>query len=301
MLVLLTCGFGREDVGLRFNLVMRLFRVKQWIKNLFIFAPIVFAQKIFSGVSLIKVLFAVFLFCIVTSCVYMLNDILDIENDRKHPVKKLRPIASGEVSKKEVFTMVAILLPITIILGLFLDMNFGIVMILYLFNNYLYSYFLKHLVIVDVISIAIGFVLRVIAGAEVIDVYISPWILMCTLFLALFLGLSKRKSEILSLGNDATQFRKNLEEYSIEFIDNMISIVVAMTLVAYSLYTFFSQNEVYLMACTIPIVIYGVFRYQYLVQMKNKGEVPEDTILKDKPLLLTIGLWCVVVLFALYL
>ena len=196
---------------------------------------------------------------------------------------------------------VAILLPITIILGLFLDMNFGIVMILYLFNNYLYSYFLKHLVIVDVISIAIGFVLRVIAGAEVIDVYISPWILMCTLFLALFLGLSKRKSEILSLGNDATQFRKNLEEYSIEFIDNMISIVVAMTLVAYSLYTFFSQNEVYLMACTIPIVIYGVFRYQYLVQMKNKGEVPEDTILKDKPLLLTIGLWCVVVLFALYL
>ena len=286
---------------LRLNLVLRLLRVKQWIKNLFIFAPMVFAQKVFDGVSFVKIVIAALLFCVLTSCVYMLNDIVDIERDREHPVKRFRPLASGEVSKKSVIMFVAVCMPISIMLGVSLEVNFGIVMLLYLFNNYLYSYFLKHMVIIDVMSIAIGFVLRVIAGAEVIDVYISPWILMCTLFLALFLGFSKRKCEILFLGDAAKQFRKNLEEYKIEFIDNMISIVVAMTLVAYSLYTFSSQNNGYLMALTVPVVIYGVFRYQYLVQIKNEGGVPEDTILEDKPLVLTIILWCIIVLFAIYL
>lgn len=283
------------------NLLKRLLRVKQWIKNLFVFAPIVFAQKLVDGRCFIKVILAATLFCMVSSCVYILNDIVDIKKDMLHPKKKLRPIASGEISKKKAMMIVSVLFPITIISGLYLDMGFGMVMILYFLNNYLYSHYLKSKVIIDVLSIAIGFVLRVIAGAEVINVYISPWILMCTLFLALFLGLCKRRSEITTLGNEAELTRENLGEYSISLIDNMASIVISMTLTAYSVYTFFSQSDTYTMLLTVPIVIYGIFRYQYLVFRKNEGGSPEDTLLKDKPLILTIGLWGLVILFAIYL
>ncbi|MBP5426668.1 MAG: decaprenyl-phosphate phosphoribosyltransferase [Clostridiales bacterium] len=284
----------------KLDLIGRLLRVRQWIKNLFIFAPIVFAQKAFDGISVIKVLVAAALFCLLTSCVYILNDIEDMEKDVLHPIKKLRPIASGEVSKKNALILVAILLPVSTVLGVFLEVNFGVVMILYFLNNYLYSRFLKHMVIVDVLSIAIGFVLRVIAGAEVIDIYVSPWILICTLFLALFLGLNKRKNEMLILGSEACKFRENLDEYSLEFIDNMLSAVIAMTLIAYSLYTFFSHNDVYMMTSTIPVVIYGIFRYQYLVYRKNEGGSPEDTILSDRALLATIAIWGLIVMLAIY-
>ena len=285
----------------KLNLLKRLLRVKQWIKNLFVFAPIVFAQKLVDGRCFIKVILAAILFCMVSSCVYILNDIVDIKKDMLHPKKKLRPIASGEISKKKAMMIVSVLFPITIISGLYLDMGFGMVMIFYFLNNYLYSHYLKSKVIIDVLSIAIGFVLRVIAGAEVINVYISPWILMCTLFLALFLGLCKRRSEITTLGNEAELTRENLGEYSISLIDNMASIVISMTLTAYSVYTFFSQSDTYTMLLTVPIVIYGIFRYQYLVFRKNEGGSPEDTLLKDKPLILTIGLWGLVILFAIYL
>jgi len=173
-------------------------------------------------------------------------------------------------------------------------------MVVYFLNNYLYSRFLKRMVIIDVMSIAIGFVLRVIGGAEVINVYISPWILVCTLFLALFLGFSKRRNEIITLGSSAYMFRENLEEYTVEFIDNMISVVIGMTLVTYSLYAFFSQNNMYMMTATVPLVIYGVFRYQYLVYIKNEGGSPEETILADKPLLITMALWILLVMLAIY-
>lgn len=287
-------------MGNKLDLIKRLLRTKQWIKNLFIFAPIVFAKKVFDGASLVKVIVAALLFCFLTSCIYILNDIEDITKDATHPVKKLRPIANGEVSKKNALLIVAVLLPISIILGMFLEVNFGIIMTVYFLNNYLYSRFLKRMVIIDVMSIAIGFVLRVIGGAEVIDVYISPWILMCTLFLALFLGFSKRRNEIITLGNEAIKFRENLEEYTVEFIDNMISVVIAMTLVAYAMYTFFSQNDVYIMTATVPLVIYGVFRYQYLVHRRNGGGSPEDTILSDKTLLGVVTLWVVMVMVAIY-
>lgn len=287
-------------MGNKLDLIKRLLRTKQWIKNLFIFAPMVFAQKAFDEESLVKVTVATVLFCLLTSCVYMLNDIEDMAKDAMHPVKRLRPIVSGEVSKKNVLWIVGILLPVSILLGICLEINFGVVMIVYFLNNYLYSRFLKRMVIIDVMSIAIGFVLRVIAGAEVIGVYMSPWILMCTLFLALFLGFSKRRNEIVTLGNNAVKFRENLEEYSVEFIDNMISVVVSMTLVAYSMYTFFSQNDLYIMTATVPLVIYGVFRYQYLVHRKNEGGSPEETILSDKTLLVVVALWIVMVMLAIY-
>lgn len=284
----------------KLNLLKRLLRVKQWIKNLFIFAPIVFAQKLLNGRSFIKVVLATILFCVLSSCIYILNDIIDIESDKQHPKKKQRPIASGEISKKKALVIVSILFPMSIISGLYLDMGFGIVMILYFLNSYLYSKYIKNKVILDVISIAIGFVLRVIAGAEVINVYISQWILICTLFLALFLGLCKRRNEIAILGDDAEKVRKNLGEYSISLIDNMVSIVISMTLTSYTVYTFFSQNDTYLMLATVPIVIYGVFRYQYLVHDNNEGESPEETILKDKPLRLSVLLWGLVIVVATY-
>lgn len=287
-------------MGRKLDLIKRLLRTKQWIKNLFVFAPVVFAQKMFDIGSLIRVVVAALLFCLLTSCIYILNDVEDIAKDMTHPVKRLRPIANGEISKKNALWIVAILLPIAIMLGMCMGINFGIVMVIYFLNNYLYSHFLKHTVIIDVMSIAIGFVLRVIGGAEVIDVYISPWILMCTLFLALFLGFSKRRNEITVLGSEAIKFRENLDEYTVEFIDNMISVVVAMTLVAYAMYTFFSQNDVYVMTATVPLVIYGVFRYQYLVYRKNGGGSPEDTILSDKNLLAVIVLWVVMVMIAIY-
>ena len=287
-------------MGSKLDLIKRLLRTKQWIKNLFVFAPLVFAQKMFDIGSLIRVVVAALLFCLLTSCIYILNDVEDIAKDVTHPVKRLRPIANGEISKKNALWIVAILLPVAVLLGMCLGINFGIVMVVYFLNNYLYSHFLKHMVIIDVMSIAIGFVLRVIGGAEVIDVYISPWILMCTLFLALFLGFSKRRSEITVLGINAIKFRENLEEYTVEFIDNMISVVLAMTLVAYAMYTFFSQNDVYVMTATVPLVIYGVFRYQYLVHRKNGGGSPEDTILSDKNLLTVIMLWVVMVMIAIY-
>ena len=287
-------------MGNKLDLIKRLLRTKQWIKNLFIFAPIVFAKKVFDGASLVKVIVAALLFCFLTSCIYILNDIEDITKDATHPVKKLRPIASGEISKKKALVIVSVLFPVSIMSGLYLDKGFGIVMILYFLNNYLYSYHLKKKVILDVLSIAVGFVLRVIAGAEVISVYISPWILMCTLFLALFLGLSKRRSEITVLGEGAEQFRENLGEYSVSLIDNMVSIVISMTLTAYSIYTFFSQNDTYTMLSTVPIVMYGIFRYQYLVYKKNEGGSPEETLLMDKPLMLTVALWGIVVVFAIY-
>ena len=284
----------------KLNILKRLLRVNQWIKNLFIFAPIIFAQKALDGRSVIKVTVGALLFCILTSCIYVINDIVDMEKDVLHPQKKLRPIANGEVSKKNALVLVSVLLPISVVCGILLDRNFGIVMILYFLNNYLYSYFLKRKIIVDVLSIAIGFVLRVIAGAEIISVYVSPWLLMCTLFLTLFLGLSKRRSEIILLGQNAAKFRENLEYYSVELIDNMLSIVIAVTLTAYSMYTFFSQNDTYLMILTIPIVVYGIFRYQYLVYVRNEGGTPEETILVDKPLIATMGLWILVVALAIY-
>ena len=291
---------GGEKMGNKLDLAKRLLRTKHWVKNMVIFAPMVFAKKAFDSGSVAKVVVAALLFCMLTSCMYILNDIEDITKDVSHPVNRLRPIASGEVSKKNALLVVAVLLPISVMLGICLEINFGIVMIAYFINSYLYSRFLRNMVIIDVMSIAIGFVLRVIGGAEVIGVYVSPWVVICTLFLALFLGFSKRRNEILMLGVDEVKFRGNSEEYTVEFIDSAISVVVSTMLIAYSMYTFFSQNDVYIMTATVPLVIYGIFRYQYLVHRKNGGVSPEETFLSDKTLLVVVAIWILMVMLAIY-
>lgn len=290
------------DVGVMQKIVgyVKLLRPKQWIKNLFVIAPLVFAKHIFEYNYVIKVIAAFVLFCFISSCVYILNDIIDCDKDRLHPKKKNRPIASGIISKVEGIIVIAVLLPLVLFASFYIDLYFGLVILLYFTNNLLYSLIVKHVVILDTMSIAMGFLLRVIGGALIIRVYISPWILLCTLLLALFLGFSKRRNELVVLEDGAENHRKILEEYSLEFIDNMLSIVTASTVMAYSLYTFSTNSGNYYMMLTIPFVLYGIFRYQYIIYKKNEGGSPEETVLSDIPLIVSIALWGIVSVIILY-
>lgn len=291
-----------KDVGFvqKFMAYIKLLRPKQWIKNLFVVAPLIFAKHIFEYDYVIRVLAAFVLFCCISSSVYVLNDIIDCEKDRLHPKKKNRPIASGIISKIEGGIVIAILLPLVLFVSFYMDIFFGFAVLFYFLNNMLYSFKIKHMVILDVMSIAVGFLLRVIGGALVIRVYISPWILLCTLLLSLFLGFSKRRNELVVLANGAENHRKILEEYSLEFIDNMLSIVTASTVMAYSLYTFSTNSGNYNMMITIPFVLYGIFRYQYIIYKKKEGGSPEETVLSDIPLIVSIVLWGIVSVVILY-
>ena len=284
----------------KFIAYIKLLRPKQWIKNSFVIAPLVFAKHVFEYNYFIKVIAAFILFCCISSCVYILNDIIDCEKDRLHPKKKNRPIASGIIGKIEGIILIAVLLPLVLFVSFYIDLYFGFVILVYFINNMLYSFIVKHVVILDVMSIALGFLLRVIGGALVIRVYISPWILLCTLLLSLFLGFSKRRNELVVLEKGAENHRKILEEYSLEFIDNMLSIVTASTVMAYSLYTFSTNNGNYNMMLTIPFVLYGIFRYQYIIYKKNEGGSPEETVLSDIPLIMSIVLWGIVSVIILY-
>lgn len=205
------------------------------------------------------------------------------------------------ISKVEGGILLAVLLPLVLAVAFYVERYFGFVILLYFINNVLYSFKVKHLVILDVMSIAVGFLLRVIGGALVIRVYISPWILLCTLLLSLFLGFSKRRNELVILETGAENHRKILEEYSLEFIDNMLSIITASTVMAYSLYTFSTNNGNYNMMITIPFVLYGIFRYQYIIYKKKEGGSPEETVLSDIPLIISIVLWGILSIVILYI
>jgi 4-hydroxybenzoate polyprenyltransferase len=218
----------------------------------------------------------------------VLNDYIDLEKDKSHPKKKERPMASGEISRREGMIFFGLLLTLLILVTYPLGKFFFLVMGIYIFNNILYSLILKKKVILDVMSVAFGFLLRVIGGSIVIDVDVSPWLLLCTLLLALFLGFSKRRHELLLLGVLAGEHREILREYSIEFIDNMLSVVTSSIFIGYFLYTFFKDQ--YLMI-TIPFVLYGIFRYQYILYQKKEGGSPEESLVSDKPLLINILLW----------
>jgi len=300
--VLDNCSRNTKDIGIveKIKAYIKLLRPKQWVKNLFVVAPLVFAKHIFDYDYVVRVIAAFILFCLMSSGVYVLNDIIDCEKDKLHPKKKKRPIASGIIRKMEGCIVIAILLPLALIVSFYIDLYFGMVVLAYFINNMLYSFMVKHMVILDVMSIAFGFLLRVIGGAIIIRVYISPWILLCTLLLALFLGFSKRRNELVVLEKDAENHRKILEEYSLEFIDNMLSIVTASTVMAYSLYTFSTNSENYNMMLTIPFVLFGIFRYQYIIYKKNEGGSPEETVLSDIPLIVSIVLWGIVSVAILY-
>lgn len=278
---------------------IRLMRPKQWIKNFFVFAALLFSRNIDKMPHIISAAFAFMAFCVVSSAVYVFNDLLDIEKDRNHPKKKNRPLASGELKKGEAAALLMLLLPAAVVMSFGINTGFGLVIVLYLLNNLLYTLYVKHMVILDVMSIAMGFILRVAGGAVAIGVEISPWLLLCTLLLALFLGFSKRRNELVVLQKDAQNHRATLEHYSLDFIDNMLSIVTASTVISYSLYTFFA-NEDKLSMITILYVLYGIFRYQYIIYNKNMGESPEEVVLTDKPLLINIILWVITSIIILY-
>ena len=274
--------------SLKIKSFIKLSRPKQWIKNSFVLAPLIFSVRFLEMNLLIFSLWATISFCIVSSAIYVLNDYIDLEKDKSHPKKKERPMASGEISRREGMIFFGLLLTLLILVTYPLGKFFFLVMGIYIFNNILYSLILKKKVILDVMSVAFGFLLRVIGGSIVIDVDVSPWLLLCTLLLALFLGFSKRRHELLLLGVLAGEHREILREYSIEFIDNMLSVVTSSIFIGYFLYTFFKDQ--YLMI-TIPFVLYGIFRYQYILYQKKEGGSPEESLVSDKPLLINILLW----------
>ena len=270
-------------------------RPTQWTKNLFVAAALIFAKKVFDVPSVLRTLAAIAVFTLLAGSHYIVNDLLDVGEDRIHPRKSRRPIAAGRIGRGEAVALAAVLAAASLVLADLLSPAFFGAAAAYVVLQLAYSYKLKHVVILDIFLVASGFVLRVIAGGLVIAVPISPWLLLCTMLLALFLAISKRRHELRLLAEDASRHRPILEEYSFGLLDQMISIVTACTVIAYCLYTvseetvrkFGTDRLIY----TTPFVLYGIFRYLYLIYMKDEGGTPEELILKDKPLLASIVLW----------
>jgi len=286
-------------------LILRSLRPQQWTKNLLIFAPLLFSKQLFVYTETLHTFVACIIFCLMSGSVYLLNDLIDLENDKRHPLKCKRPLASGSLSRRAAVIACAVLLCICTLAGLsLLNRAFLITAAVYLVLQILYSTFLKHVVIIDVFCIAAGFVLRVVAGAEAIGVSFSTWLLFCTLLLSLFLALSKRRHELLLLEADAVHHRKILYEYSAELLDHMIAIVTPCTLIAYMLYTISDDTVAKFgtdgLKYTVPFVLYGIFRYLYLIHQKNEGGSPEKVLLNDLPILLTVicyGLTCALIVY----
>ena len=270
-----------------------LLRPKQWTKNLLLFAGLIFSYNLFQLALVMDALIAFISFCLLSGCVYIINDLMDIKEDRMHPQKKERPLAAGKVGSKQAGVLLAGLLVLSFALAWSINILFLVMALIYFTLTLSYSLWLKYIVIIDVFTIAFGFLLRAVAGAVAIEVSISPWFFVCTLLLSLFLALTKRRQESINLTNNGVEIRKVLEHYPVQYLDQLISIVTASTILGYSLYTFTaSQSDLFML--TIPFVIYGIFRYLYLVHNKNMGESPDEVLLKDKPLLLNIALWVII-------
>jgi len=280
----------KEKDASKLKAMIATMRPKQWIKNAIVFAGLVFSKSFLDINSVIKVVFAFCLFSVISGAVYVINDIIDREKDKLHPVKCNRPIASGRLKPGEAMVFSLILLVAALILAYALDIKFLLILVAYFILVCLYSLVLKNIIIVDVLAISVGFVLRTLGGTVVINVAISPWLLLCTTLLSLFLALNKRKNELLVLSGDAASHRKILDKYTPQLIDNMLGVVTSTTVMSYSLYTFEAGKSSYMMI-TIPFVLYGIFRYQYLVSSKNLGGSPEMVLFKDKPLLIDVLLW----------
>lgn len=279
------------------SLILESLRPKQWVKNLFVFAAIIFSQNLHNGYFLFRTILAVAVFCALAGAQYIFNDIADLEHDKAHPLKKNRPIASGRLDPDLARGAAVKIMVGALLVALVLGYKFCIIAAVYLFLTLSYSLKLKNIVILDVMTIAIGFVLRVVAGAVVIDVEISSWLLLCTIFLALFLALNKRRHELILLSDNAQTHRKILKEYSPYLLDQMIAVVTASTLMAYSLYTMSPETiakfQTQHLNLTIPFVLYGIFRYFYLVHQKEEGGNPTTLMLTDTPLIINTILWLV--------
>ena len=279
-------------------------RPHQWTKNLMVFAAPALSKHLFEWGPLEKSVLAFVIFCALSGTVYLLNDVADLERDRLHPRKRLRPIASGALSPRAAALLALVLGLASLGLSALLGLPFVLCAGLYLALNVLYSFRLKEIVILDVLSVSLGFVLRAVAGGVAIGVLVSDWLLVCTLLLAMFLALAKRRHELVSLTTSATGHRKILAEYSPYLLDQMISVVTASCLTAYAFYTMapdtVQKYRTEKLAWTIPFVLYGIFRYLYLVHQKEKGGSPTDILVTDRPLLLNVFLGAMALLWIVY-
>ena len=286
-------------------LILISLRPKQWIKNGFIFAALIFSLNLFHLEKLVASIVAFCIFCFISGSVYLFNDLFDIEEDRKHSKKCHRPLASGRLSPKIAKIAIFIVLFVSLMVSfLLMNIRFTVIGLGYLAIQIGYSIWLKRIVILDILAIASGFAIRVLAGALAIDVPPSYWLLICTVFVSLFLALGKRRHEFVLLGENAREHRGVLEEYNTSLLDQMISIVTAGTLISYSFFTLapetVSRFNTKRLALTIPIVLYGIFRYLYLVYRKEEGGSPESMLLEDKPLLATLVIYGIVVAIIIY-
>lgn len=285
--------------------LIKAMRPRQWTKNGFIFFALIFDKRLFIPEPFFRTVMGFALFCLISSAVYLFNDIADVEADRNHPEKKYRPIASGTLPINVALTAALFLTVVSISLAYLLAPLFALVLATYLAINLLYSRWLKHVAILDVLIVSSGFVLRVAAG--VILIYpverFSPWLYMITILFSLYLGLGKRRAELNLLAAGATSHRKVFDGYTIPLLDQYITIVSGMTIVAYSLYTFSAPNlpENHSMMLTIPFVVYGIFRYLQLIQIGHAAGSPDEVALKDRPLQITVLLWGLTVIAIFYL
>jgi 4-hydroxybenzoate polyprenyltransferase len=282
--------------------LLKTMRLRQWTKNVFIFAALVFDGKLFILPDFLRTLAGFGLFCLISSAVYIFNDLLDLEADRQHPQKKNRPIASGKLPIPAAITTGVILSLLAIGLGMLLPWQFALTILAYLVLMLAYSKWLKHVPILDVLILAAGFVLRVHSGTTLITVErFSPWLYVLMTLLALYLGFGKRRAELALSAGDATLHRKVLDGYTIPLLDQFITIVSGTTILAYSLYTFFRLPDDHALMLTIPFVFYAIFRYLFLIQVKQIGGEPEEILLSDRPFQISIFLWGLAVLAVFYL
>lgn len=300
-----TQASARADVPRRLPLaLLRALRPRQWAKNVLLLAALVFAQRVGDPVSLLRALLGMAAFSLMASAVYLGNDIVDVERDREHPEKRYRPIASGQLPIALAAAAAAVLCAGSLIIALLLPRAFLVCVLAYLALQFAYSTRLKHMVLLDVFAIAAGFVLRIIAGAEVIDVPVSNWLYLCTMLLALFLALGKRRAELSLLGDEAARHRTILAEYSIELTDQLVTITAASALLSYALYTVapdtvakFGSDRLKL---TLPFVLFGLFRYLYLVHRQGEGGKPERVLFRDLPLQVNLVAYALVAAWAIY-
>jgi 4-hydroxybenzoate polyprenyltransferase len=299
----LTIKDGNDPVSW-LNAFVQTLRPYQWTKNTVVFAALIFSRQVFVLSDLARSTVTFLLFCFVAGWVYTVNDIRDLESDRQHPVKRQRPLASGAISPVSALVVSTLLMTLSVLGSLWLDVTVTVVLVLYAVSNYLYSTWLKNVVVLDILIIALGFVFRAVAGGFAIDVPISHWLLVCTFFLALFLVVGKRRNELVTLKEEAVNHRRILNEYTETFLDQMISVVTGATILGYALYTvdqetvtkFGTDHLIY----TIPFVVYGIFRYFYLIYKKKLGGAPEKILAKDRHIQITVALWLAVAAAVIY-
>jgi 4-hydroxybenzoate polyprenyltransferase len=284
--------------------MLKAMRPRQWVKNIIIFAAVVFDRKIGYPSALLATLAGFGLFSLTASAVYLINDIMDVENDRAHETKRHRPIASGALPVPAAWALAVVLLGVSLPLAYLLAPAFSFLLLGYFILNLSYSAWLKHIPILDVLILASFYVIRVAAGVTIIQVErFSPWLYIATTFVALLMGIGKRRTELVKAEANGNATRKVLQSYTLSYLDNLLMIVLTITIVTYSLYTFSAPNlpENHVTMLTIPFVIYGVFRYLYLLQVENRGEAPEEIVLTDRPFQINMLFWGLSILAIFYI